>query len=74
MNKTELLKRFGKNVKIERIKKDMTQEQLAEKLEVSRTYLASVECGNENMSLGKILEVAQVLNINIEKLLKFADD
>ncbi len=74
MNKTELLKRFGKNIKIERIKKDMTQEQLAEKLDVSRTYLASVECGKENMSLGKILEIAQVLDIDIEKLLKFSDD
>ncbi len=74
MDKTELLKRFGKNVKIERIKKDLTQEQLSEKLDVSRTYLASVECGNENMSLGKILELAQVLDINIEKLLKFSED
>lgn len=74
MDKIELLKRFGKNVKIERIKKDLTQEQLSEKLDVSRTYLASVECGNENMSLGKILEIALVLDINIEKLLKFSDD
>ena len=74
MDKIELLKRFGKNVKIERIKKDLTQEQLSEKLDVSRTYLASVECGNENMALGKILEIALVLDINIEKLLKFSDD
>ena len=29
MNKNELLKKFGKNVKIERVKKDLTQEQLA---------------------------------------------
>ena len=54
MDKKELLKIFGKNVKIERIKKDLTQEQLA-----------------ENMSLGKILELAQNLNTDIHNLLSF---
>ena len=37
MNKKELLKIFGKNVKIERIKKDLTQEQLAEKWMSAKT-------------------------------------
>ena len=35
MDKKELLKRFGKNVKIERIKQELTQEQLAEIMKVS---------------------------------------
>lgn len=73
MNKLELLKRFGKNVKIARIKKDLTQEQLAEIMNVSQNYLACIECGRQNMSLGKILEIAIALNINIEKLLDFND-
>ena len=34
MDKNTLLKKFGKNVKIERIKKDLTQEQLAEIMNV----------------------------------------
>ena len=42
MNKKELLKIFGKNVKIERIKKDLTQEQLAEKMDVSQNYIACI--------------------------------
>ena len=33
MNKVDLLKKCGKNVKIERIKQDLTQEQLAEIIE-----------------------------------------
>lgn len=71
MNKNELLKKFGKNVKIERIKKDLTQEQFAELLNVSTNYVACIENGRQNMSLGKILELANTLNINIVKLLKF---
>lgn len=72
MNKNELLKKFGKNVKIERIKKDLTQEQLAEILDVSQNYIACVETGKQNMSLWKILELAQALNTNIENLIKFS--
>ncbi len=72
MNKKELLKKFGKNVKIERIKKDLTQEKFAEILGVSANYLACVENGRQNMSLGKILELANALETNIENLLKFS--
>lgn len=73
MNKNELLKKFGKNVKIERIKRDLTQEQFAEILDVSANYVAYIENGRQNMSLGKILELANALNIPIETLLKFSD-
>mgnify|MGYP000315652047 CR=1 FL=1 len=71
MNKAELLKRFGKNVKLERVKKDLTQEQLAEIMNVSQNYLSSVELGKENMSLAKVLELAEYLKTDIENLLNF---
>ncbi len=71
MNKQELLKKFGKNVKIERIKKDLTQEQLAEIMNVSQNYIANIECGKANMSLGKILELAEFIGVNINLLLEF---
>ncbi len=71
MNKQELLKKFGKNVKIERIKKDLTQEQLSVILDVNQNYIACIECGRQNMSLGKILELANALGVDIEDLLKF---
>lgn len=71
MNKKELLKTFGKNVKIERIRRDLTQEQFAEIMDVSQNYIACVETGRQNMSLGKILELSKALNTSIENLLKF---
>ena len=71
MNKETLLKKFGKNVKIERIKKDLTQEQLAEIMGVSQKYVASIERGKENMTLCKILELSKSLNVDIETLLIF---
>jgi transcriptional regulator with XRE-family HTH domain len=73
MDKKTLLKKFGKNVKIERIKRDLTQENLAEILDVNSNYIACIECGRQNMSLGKILELSNALDTNIENLLKFSD-
>ena len=73
MNKQELLKKFGKNVKIERIKKDLTQEQLAEIMNVSQNYVANIEGGKANMSLGKILELANFMSVDINCLLEFKD-
>ena len=69
MDKETLLKKFGKNVKIERIKKDMTQEVLAEKMNVSQNYLANIERGKENMSLWKIYNLSQCLGVSVNLLL-----
>ena len=71
MDKKTLLKQFGKNVKIERIKKDLTQEQLSEIMGVSQNYVANIECGKANMSLGKILELANYIGVDINQLLAF---
>lgn len=71
MNRDELLKKFGKNVKIERIRKDLTQEKLAELMNKSQNYIACIECGRQNMSLAKVLELANALQIGVETLLKF---
>ena len=73
MDKQTLLKKFGKNVKLERIKKDLTQEQLAEKMDVSNNYISGIEAGRENMSLGKILELADFIGTDIQNLLRFND-
>lgn len=71
MNKEKLLKLFGKNVKIERVKKDLTQEKLAELMNVSQNYVSSIETGKENMSLAKILELSKYIECDISSLLNF---
>ena len=71
MDKATLLKKFGKNVKIERIKKDLTQEQLAEIMNVSQNYISNIELGKANMSLVKIYELSNYLNVNIKTLINF---
>ena len=69
ISKEELLKKFGLNVKFARMKKGYTQEKLAELMDIHWTYIAKIETGKINMSLGKILELAKILNVDINKLL-----
>ena len=70
MERKIILKNFGKNVKIARIRQDLTQENLAEIMNVSQNYVASIEEGRANMSLVKICELAGILNIEVTSLLE----
>ncbi|MDD3236506.1 MAG: helix-turn-helix transcriptional regulator [Candidatus Gastranaerophilales bacterium] len=53
------------------MKKDLTQERLAEIMNVSQNYVANIECGKANMSLAKVLELSKFLDVKIEALLTF---
>ncbi len=73
MDRETILKKFGRNVKIERIKKDLSQDNLAEIMDVSPNYITRIETGRQNMSLAKIGELAAALNVDMEDLLKFKE-
>lgn len=69
LNKDELLKKFGLNVKVARLKKGLTQEEFADLRNIHLTYITRIETEEINMSLGKILELANALNIDINSQL-----
>ena len=73
MDRSEILKKFGKNVKLARIKKDYSQDELAEVLGVSQNYITRIETGRQNMSLKKIAELADGIGVDIGDLLNFKD-
>lgn len=70
MLKKDLCKKVGKNIQIERQKQGLTQETFAELMNVSWSYVSKIESGVINLSLGKILEIANYLNIDVEILLR----
>lgn len=70
-DETKILKQFGRNVKAERVRKDYTQETLAEKMDVNREYISKIERGLENMSLKKIVNLANAIGADINDILKF---
>ena len=68
MEKKKLLKIIGKNIQIERQAKGLTQETFAELMGVSWSYVSKIESGIINLSIGKINEIANYLNIKVYKL------
>ena len=61
----EKLKKLGKNVKIERIRNDYSQEQLAELLSVSPRTISLIENGLQHPKFFLMVKIAEVLNVDI---------
>ena len=62
-------KAIGKRIKIARIKADLTQEMLAEKIELSPTHLSNIETGTTRVSLATIVSIANGLDITVDDIL-----
>ena len=63
-------KKLGENLKKIRIKKDITQVEIAKKLGVNRSFVSNIENGKTNPTLSTITKLADVLDIPTDKLLK----
>lgn len=64
----KVLEIFIKNIKKYRIEKKLSQEDLADKTGLHRTYISSVERGQRNISLKNIEKIAEALEIEVYKL------
>ena len=62
--------KFGKRVRAIRLKKEMSQGDVAKLLDVHRTYISKIERGIENMSLQRIEKLAKALKVEIKELVK----
>ena len=62
-------KAIGKWIKIARIKADLTQEKLAETIELSPTHLSNIETGTTRVSLTTIVSLANALSVSVDDLL-----
>ena len=67
--KSKLLKQFGNKVKKLRQAKGWSQEELARRAGLHRTYIGSIERSERNISLINIEKIAKALNVSITKLL-----
>ena len=62
-------KAIGKRIKIARIKADLTQERLAEAVEISPTHMSNIETGTTRVSLAAIVSLANALSVTVDDLL-----
>lgn len=68
--KDERNKIFARNLKAERYRKGITQTQLAEYVDVSESTISLLERGVQTPSIFLVYDIAKVLEIDINELLK----
>jgi len=60
---------LAKNIKIERIKENITQQELANRAGLSRDTISQIERGIANPTLETIISIAKALNVDLNKLI-----
>jgi transcriptional regulator with XRE-family HTH domain len=71
--KPDIRERFGFAVKIRREELNLTQEDLADRAGIHRTYLSDVERGSRNLSLINIERLAAALAISMSELFRLVE-
>ena len=66
--KKEILINFGKKVRDERLKLGLSQEELASRAGVHRTYIGMIERAEKNITLENIEKIAKSLNLKIKDI------
>lgn len=73
-DKLKLLVDFGNAVRLRRQALGLSQEELAFRSGIDRTYIGGVERGERNLSLKNIARIAAALNFSIADLLKTTEN
>jgi len=66
----EFLTSFGQRLATIRKRKGITQEKLADLVEVHRTYIGFIEQGKRNPSIGNVYKIAKALKVSLRELFK----
>jgi transcriptional regulator with XRE-family HTH domain len=70
MNDKKVRQKFGKRLREIRKTKGFSQESLGDEAGLHRTYIGSIERGEQNISLENIHKLAKALRIRPDELLK----
>ena len=65
---SEILIKFGNRVRELRKLKNLSQEELAFRADVHRTYIGMIERAEKNITLLNIEKIASALEVNIKEL------
>lgn len=69
MDKDTVLTKIAENIRLARLKKHYTQEQLAEKANITQKYLNLIEKKKANPSVVIVVNICEALDIELNSLL-----
>lgn len=68
----DFYKNLGKNIKKRRKELGLTQQELADKLNISLNFMGKIEVAFSKPSLDTLIEIADKLEIPVSELVKFS--
>ena len=68
--KKEILMKFGNKVRERRTELGLSQEELANRAGVHRTYIGMIERAEKNITLENIEKISRALKLNLDDLMK----
>ena len=68
----DLQQTVGRQLRVERLKRGMSQEAFADVLGVHRTYLGAIERGERNLTLKSVERIAGMIGVEPSELLRAA--
>ena len=71
--KDDIKHKLGRNIKVERIRKYLSQEKFAEKIDMSVSHVSKVEQGLTSPTAIALFKMSKVLNIPMEEFFKDID-
>lgn len=71
MKNTDTIKKLGHKVRIIRTDRMLSQESLAEKANLNRSFIGLLERGKTNITIKNLENIANVLEIDIKSLFDF---
>lgn len=60
---TDLTEKLGQKIRIERMKRKMSQEKLAELAELNRNFIGMVERGESNITVKNLENISKAFNM-----------
>lgn len=72
MDSMTRLKNIGINIKSERLRQGLSQEELAERCDISRNSVSLIETGKINPTILRVIDIARVLKVDVNTLVKDA--
>ena len=60
---------MGRRIRVIRERKEITREELAEKMDISPAFISDVEYGNKGLSIKNLYLLSQLLGVSAEYLL-----
>lgn len=74
LSRAEILKRFGETLREHRQRAGLSQEKLAAKAGIDRTYVGGAERGERNVALVNIVRLAEAPDVTPAELFRSLED